>query len=144
MGKKSQPKMPETASADEIIAAEADANRVNTYSPYGSQTYKQNADGSWNSYIAPNEQVQALIDRQMQMAAAAPSTFSSGGAPQGVQDRLAAKLGGMSAPQYNSTQFDAVALPENTPAPEATKPSVSLPRKPGAQAMGRIPSKDFR
>lgn len=111
MSKKSGKKAPKAPDPKMLLEEEAKANRVNTYSPYGSTTFSQNADGTWNQNITPNEMVQALIDRQMEMAGAAPSTFSSGGAPQGVQDRLAEKLGGMSQPQSNAPQWDAVDMP---------------------------------
>ena len=138
MGKKSTPKAPKAPDPEQMIQAEAEANRVNTYSPYGASTFTQNADGTWNNNVTPNAMVQALIDRQLQMAGAAPSTFSSGGAPAGVQARLADKLGGMSQPEYQTTQWGAVDMPSpEQMRAEQPAPPVQPPRTPGKPQIQR-------
>lgn len=40
------------------------ANRVNQYTPYGSQTYTQNPDDTWNQYVNLNDYGSQLLNQQ--------------------------------------------------------------------------------
>jgi hypothetical protein len=79
MGKASAPAAPDYAGAAQQTAAgnlensrvATSANRVNTYTPYGSLTYSQdpNNQDKWSSTIALSPQQQALEDQQAKTSA---------------------------------------------------------------------------
>lgn len=68
MGKKSTPKAPKAPDYQELIKEQARQNRANTTTPYGSTTYSQNADGTWNQVTEIDPRLDNLFGQQIDMA----------------------------------------------------------------------------
>lgn len=66
--KKKAPEMPAAPDYIALIKEQARQNRVDTKSPYGSQTYEQTPDGRWTSTTSFAPEVQGLLDRQLNLA----------------------------------------------------------------------------
>lgn len=66
MGKKSTPTAPTPPSATEVIDAQADVNRYDTYSPFGNTTWSKNNDtGRWRQDNTFSPEAQRLFDRTL-------------------------------------------------------------------------------
>ena len=58
----------ETAEANQrLVEAQARANRINQYTPYGELTYSQDPAGNWRQDMKLSPQAQATLDAQMGM-----------------------------------------------------------------------------
>jgi len=64
----SSPKPVKGPSPTELIAAQEQANRINTFGPGGAQRYGTGADGRTTFTTELSPQMQALFDRGMGMA----------------------------------------------------------------------------
>lgn len=86
MGKQSAPAAPDyTAAAEKTAAGNLEAakyatraNRVNQYTPYGSLTYKELGDGTWEQNQTLTPQAQATLDKQMALSDKYADTASTG------------------------------------------------------------------
>ena len=86
MGKQSAPQAPDyTAAAEKTAAGNLEAakyatkaNRVNQYTPYGSLTYKELGDGTWEQNQTLTPQAQATLDKQMALSDKYADTASTG------------------------------------------------------------------
>jgi len=142
VGKKSKPKAPKAPDVNEMIDKQAEANRVNIYNPYGSQEYSKNPDGTWVNNVQFTPEMQALFDRQLSMAGAAPTTYKSGGMGDNLRARIDAKLGRGAPSEYNAPEYGAVQMPESPPEeiqqpqPQQVKPQGNR-QPPQFQGYGR-------
>lgn len=66
--KKDTPSAPATPDYMKLIQEQAKQNRINTKTPYGSSTYTQNADGTWNQVTDIDPRLDNLFGRQIEMA----------------------------------------------------------------------------
>jgi len=86
MGKQSAPEKPNYVDAAEKTAKgnlemaqyTTRANRVNQYTPYGSLTYKENPDGTWEQTQTLTPQAQATLDKQQALSDKYADTASQG------------------------------------------------------------------
>lgn len=84
--KSSAPAAPDyTAAAEKTAAGNLEAakyatkaNRVNQYTPYGSLTYKELGDGTWEQNQTLTPQAQATLDKQMALSDKYADTASTG------------------------------------------------------------------
>jgi len=85
-GKSAAPAAPDYLGAAEKTAAgnleaakyATKANRVNQYTPYGSLTYKENGDGTWEQNQTLTPQAQATLDKQMALSDKYADTAAQG------------------------------------------------------------------
>lgn len=92
LGKKS-PKAPAAPDITEMINAQAQANRVNTVNPYGSQTFTQGADGQWNSNVQFSPEMQKLFDKQLGMVNQEPQQYEGQQMGDALRARIQQRLG---------------------------------------------------
>lgn len=68
MGKKSTPRTPRAPDPNELIRTQAEVNRVNTESPYGSVSWSGNQDTGFTQTTELSPEMQGLLDQQIGMA----------------------------------------------------------------------------
>lgn len=90
---KPKPKAPAAPDIQEMIQASARANRVNTATPYGSQTYTENPDGTWSSQVQFSPEMRALFDKQLGLANESPERYQSRAMGDALRARMEQKLG---------------------------------------------------
>lgn len=71
------------------------ANRVNQYTPYGSQTYSQNGDGTWNQYLNLNDTGNKLLNADNN------TSLQMAGLQQGAADRVGNTLNSAGPEAYD-------------------------------------------
>ncbi len=75
MGKKSTPKAPKAPDPNELIDAQANANRVDSYSPYGSTVYKKVGEDEWRSDTEFTPELQGLFTKYLGSAGSDPISY---------------------------------------------------------------------
>lgn len=155
MGSKKQPQMPDLPDINEMVNAQAKANRVDSHNIMGSNTFSQNSDGTWSQQQEYSPLAKAMLEKQMGTLFSSPKTFTSG-RPQAVNDmysQMAAKFGAngnLPTPQVQGqpeqgqdvSQLIAGSLPETKQALQAQQQNNSwkmpnLPFMQGGQFGGR-------
>lgn len=119
---------PDVKDMRKMLELEEAFNRMDTFNPFGSTTYRKIDDGSRDGRRAQEFQfspeVQPLFDRFLGMAGAAPSQFEFGGMPSKLKTKLGQVLGSVGNSQYTAKQWGDVdfSSPEADPEIPADTP----------------------
>ena len=92
---------------------------VNSYTPFGSVTYKQNDDGSWNQYVKLSENQQKMLNQQEKFGIASGDMATD-------DTRLNSALGQYVTPLDTSGLFNLSATQDGTPLGTALAQSFGL------------------
>lgn len=89
-----KPKAPKAPDPKEIIAAQAQANRVNVNTPFGSQTYATGADGRTELNTSYSPEMQALAQRAMSLAGKDSTRYQMPPGMENIMGGIMNKVGG--------------------------------------------------
>ena len=92
---------------------------VNSYTPFGSVTYKQNDDGSWNQYVTLSDNQQKMLNQQEKFGIASGDMATD-------DTRLNSALGQYVTPLDTSGLFNLSATQDGTPLGTALAESFGL------------------
>lgn len=130
-----KPKAPKAPDPKEIIAAQAQANRVNVNTPFGSQTYGTGADGRTELNTSYSPEMQALAQRAMSLAGKDSTRYQMPPGMENIMGGIMNKVGGRYGQGGNVG--DAVANSggrKQSPAQTMPMPQNIAPGEPGSLA----------
>ena len=135
-------KMPTAAELRPIIELQAEANRVGVETPFGSQNYRRNPDGTTSMVTDIGPEGRALVGRAVGLGMTDSTRMQAPGQVNQIASALANRIGGrfgiepgqafnVSGP---AAMPQAKAQPQQPPAaqlPQAPQPSGPMPNAPG-------------
>lgn len=81
MGKKSKPKPPPAPDIQGMIEHQSRENRVDTSTPFGSQSWSRGPDGRWSTQTSFSPEMQPIFERMLGRAQRGPNEYSYNASP---------------------------------------------------------------
>lgn len=122
-------KMPTAAELQPIIELQAQANRVGVETPFGSQNYRRNADGTTTMVTDIGPQGQQLVGRAVGLGMTDSTRMQAPQQVNAIASALANRIGGRFgiAPGQGFNVSGPAAMPAAKPAPQQQAPRPQLP-----------------
>lgn len=132
MGKSSRApdvRMPTAAELGPIIELQAQANRVGVETPFGSQNYRRNADGTTTMVTDIGPEGRALVGRAVGLGMTDSTRMQAPQQVNAIASALANRIGGRFgiAPGQGFNVSGPAAMPAAKPAPQQQAPRPQLP-----------------
>lgn len=125
------PAMPTPEQLKPLLELQARYNRVGTQTPFGSQTYRTNPDGSSTLVTDIGEDGRAMINRAGGLAMTDSARVASNPALDGITGALAGRVGSRLGVNVGSAPMSLVSQPQRAQKPaQAQPPALPPPSNP--------------
>lgn len=125
--KSSSPKLPKPEQLAPLLELQAKNNRVGVETPYGKQTYRKNADGTYSMVTDVGEEGQAMIDRAGRLGMTDSAMLPGYSQADAIAGALAGRVGGRLGLNLGNSPMQLVHRPQSPTKPPKTTETIPTP-----------------